>query len=77
MKISTYTDDQLKNSRKAGFKAKRPKKPKASATKKVLENWIGRYNDWVKKVKAGDSKFKGIEADKKARIKLKDQIRNV
>lgn len=75
--IKTITPDQLRKAKKAGFKKKKPKKPKASASLTVLENWVSRYNAWIddakNKIKEADRK----EKEKAKREKLKNQIRNV
>jgi len=63
--ISKLTDIELRAARSAGYKAKRPKKPKGGATLTVLENWVGRYNEWVRKAKAKT-------AEKKAKTTKKD-----
>jgi len=67
--IMTISAAELKAARKGGFKRKKPKKPKQSASLHVMENWVVRYNAWCK-----DAKHKASE-HKKAQ-KLKDQIRN-
>ena len=73
-KIKSYTKDQYANAKKAGMKAKKPKKPKAGASLTQLENWVDRYNSWVDKITEGDKKYKRKEADKKKRESLKKQI---
>lgn len=76
-KIKTYTEDQLKKARRSGLKAKRPKKPKAGATLRTMENYIKRYNEWVDKIKAGAKKYEQKEADKKKRERLRNEIRKI
>lgn len=43
--------EELKAARRAGMKASKPKKPKAK-TITALENYIERYGEWTKRVKA-------------------------
>lgn len=76
--IAKLTSDQLSAARKAGFKRKKPKKPKASATLTVMENWVTRNNDWVKDAKSKVASVKKKEgkkdSDAKKREALKRQI---
>lgn len=66
LKIST---EELRKARKGGFKKKKPKKPKSSASLTTFENWISRNNDFVK-----EAKQRAKDYEKKE--KLKKQIRN-
>lgn len=69
MTISSISAAELSEARKGGFKRKKPKKPKQSASLASMENWIIRYNAWIKDAKAKASDYKKAK-------KLKDQIRN-
>jgi len=75
--IAKFTRDQLKNARKAGFRRKKPNKPKAGASLNSLEAWVLRYNDWVKDMKEKDREHKKNLTDKKKREKLKRDISGV
>lgn len=63
MSLLKISADELRKSRKSGFKRKAPKKPKRSASVQVLENYISRYNSWVKDAKASAKKI-----DRKAQL---------
>ena len=67
------TAAEIQKARKAGVKAKKPRKPK-SKTVNSLENYIVRYNAWIDKLKSGVKKYNQIEANKKKQIKLKATI---
>jgi len=69
MKALTFTNDDKRRARLAGFRKKAPKKPKGK-TENSLENYIDRYNDWVKEMK--DKAKEGKRLDD-----LKDQVRKV
>jgi len=69
MAISKITADELRLARKGGFGRKKPKKPKQSSTLNTLENWVVRYNAWVKDAKAKAAEYKKAKT-------LKDAIRN-
>lgn len=63
------TDADVKNARAAGFKRKKPKKPK-SKTEKSLNSYIERYNGWAK-----DLKSKAAEGRKKIAAELAEKKR--
>jgi hypothetical protein len=67
------TPAEIQKARKAGVKAKKPRKPK-SKTLTSLESYITRYNGWVDKMKDGVKKFNKLESDKKKKEKLKHVI---
>jgi len=67
---SKPTSDQIRDARKGGFKGKRPRKPKAGASLRTLENWGNRYNGWVDKVN-------GARNDNSHREKLKNEINRI
>lgn len=69
MTISKISRDELRLARKGGFKRKKPKKPKQSASLSAMESWISRYNSWVKDAKSKASDYKKAQ-------KVKDQIKN-
>jgi hypothetical protein len=60
--------ENLRIARKGGFKAKQPKKPKMNASTLVLERYVARHNDWVKRVNAA-------AADQRKREKLQKAVR--
>ena len=64
------TSDEMRQARKAGFRRRRPKKPKMSSSKNALENYAGRYNDWCKGMRQAVK-------DGKEREKLQEQIRRI
>lgn len=49
--LKTYTDEELRQARKGGFKRAKLKKPKAGATLTQLENYVSRHNKWVDDMK--------------------------
>jgi len=61
MAYSKFTPEDLRNARKAGFKKKKPKKPKTK-TYNALERFQDRYNQWVKDLKAAATKGKKLES---------------
>ena len=75
--IKKLSAEELRKARKSGFKRKKPKKPKASASLTVLENWVSRYNQWVDDAKAKIKQAAEKEREKKKREDLKAKIRNV
>jgi ADP-glucose pyrophosphorylase len=54
------TTDERRQARLAGFRKKKPKKPK-SRTVNAMENYISRYNDWAKELKSKAKEGKKIE----------------
>lgn len=67
--LASYSAEDLRNAKKAGFKAKKPKKPKAK-THASLTGYVERYNDWVKRMKETAKKGKELKT-------LREQIRRV
>lgn len=64
-KISAET---LRLAKKSGFKAKAPKKPKMNASLAVMERYVARHNDWVKRANQA-------AADQRKREKLQKAVR--
>lgn len=74
--IKSYTETEKQAAKAAGFKAKKPRKPKAK-TERSLINYIHRYNAWVDKLKTAAKKGKG-KLDKKNRlVNLKQKVANL
>jgi len=67
MKALTFSSDDKRRARLAGFRKKAPKKPKGKS-ENSLENYLSRYNDWVKDMK--DKAKEGKKLDD-----LKEQVR--
>lgn len=67
------TPAEISKARKAGVKAKKPRKPRGKSLN-ALEGYVTRYNAWVDKIKDGVKKYNKIEADKKKQQKLKAAI---
>jgi len=65
MKALSFTTDEKRRARLAKFRKKAPKKPKGK-TVSALENWLGRYNGWVKELKGAASEGKKLDDLKKA-----------
>jgi hypothetical protein len=65
MELRKINDETLRKARKAGFKAKAPKKPKQSASATVMKNYIARHNEWVSKANEAAKKSNEKEALKK------------
>lgn len=59
MAISTK---EKQEARKAGFRAKSPKKPKRNASLSVLENYLSRVKEYERKVKDAAAKYRKREA---------------
>jgi len=73
MTVKTYTESEKYAAKLGGFKASKPKKPK-SKTERSLNNYIGRYNIWVDKLKAASKKGK-VKVDAKSKLdKLKTKV---
>lgn len=71
MKLSRKpTSTEISKARKGGFKRKRPRKPKSTASLDSMNNWGERYNEWCKGVAGGCKDFD-------AKNSLRRQIRNV
>jgi len=75
MKISSITADQLRKARKSGYKRKKPKKPSAKSSLTTLENWILRYNEWVRGAKESIAKRERKEKEEEKRKKLLQSIK--
>jgi len=67
MKALTFTSDDKRRARLAGFKKKAPKKPKGKS-ENSLEGYLSRYNDWVKEMKSKAGEGKKLDD-------LRDQVR--
>jgi len=65
MKLSKISREDIRKARKAGFKKKALKKPKASASLGVIENYISRQNDWIKEAKARIQQSKKLDSARK------------
>jgi hypothetical protein len=65
--------EELKAARAAGFKQKKPKKPK-SKTLTALEGWMDRFNAWTKNVKAHAAQDKKNKAQEVKRKQLAQRI---
>lgn len=63
--VARVSPEDLRQARKAGKVPSRPKKPKQSSSLTVLDNYLRRYNEWVKKVKAMASDGRRKETVKK------------
>ncbi len=63
--IKKFTQDEMRLAKKAGFKRKKPKKPKASSTLSVQENYVSRYNAYVDEIKRKAKDAKKKEAIRK------------
>jgi len=74
-KIINFSSAEKAMLNKAGFKTKRPKKPKASSSLLVKENWIGRNNEWVRKGRVKLKDYKQKIADKVKAKKIAEDIR--
>lgn len=73
MTAKTFTETEKEAARAAGFKTKKPKKPK-SKTEKSLNSYITRYNAWVDKLKA-KAKLGKVKVEKKKKLQsLKDKV---
>ena len=73
--LKKYSDKEWSEAKKAGFRRKKPKKPKASASLTVLNNYVTRWNKYVDDVKKAAKKYRTKEAEKKKRDSLKEKIR--
>jgi len=65
MKALSFSPDEKRRARLAKFRKKAPKKPKGK-TVASLENWLGRYNQWVKELKTAASEGKKLDDLRKA-----------
>lgn len=66
MEPKKYTETEMQAAKLAGFKTKKPKKPKTK-TANALKNYIVRYNVWVDKLKA-KAKVGKVKLDEKKRL---------
>jgi hypothetical protein len=67
MQFTKVTADDVASARKAGFKKKKPVKPKGKITEAKVKAYSAKYNDWAKGVKEAAKKHKDTQ-------KLKDMI---
>lgn len=65
MELRKANDETLRKARRAGFKAKPPKKPKRNASVDSMKRYIARHNEWVDKVNAASKKAVEKESLKK------------
>lgn len=75
MALKKLTPVELANARKAGYKKKKPKKPRVAATLNVLENYVVKYNEWVDGARAKIKEQSKKESDAKKRVALSKAIR--
>lgn len=65
MSVKSCSPAQLALARKAGFRKKKPKKPKRSASLATMQNYVSRYNGWMAEMRSKISDYKKREALKK------------
>lgn len=70
-----FSKSDLSKARKAGFKRKKPKRPKQSASLTVWENYVARWNNWVDDAKAKIKEKADKEREKEKKKKLITQVR--
>ena len=75
MNLKKYTDNELREARKAGFKRKFPKKGKLK-TSIAVSNYERKWNSFVDDVKRKASDFKKKEKAKEQLRKDKESIRS-
>lgn len=51
IKVMYYTNEEMARAKMAGFKKKKPKKPKSKSEKSIM-NYITKYNEYVRELKA-------------------------
>lgn len=66
MNIIKVTAEEKRRARAAGFRKKKPKKPK-SKTERSLTNYISKYNAWAKELKEKAKEGKKLE-DLKSKV---------
>jgi len=77
MEALKFTPEQLVKAKKQGFKGKKPKKPTAKASLTTLQNYIVRYNEYVKKIKDKATEYDKKQSDLKKREILKNKVRSL
>jgi len=70
MKALTFTTDEKRQARLSKFRKKAPKKPRGK-TESSLNNFLSRYNDWVKDLKEASKRGKKLDDLKKEVAKAK------
>lgn len=75
--IKKLTPAELASARRAGYKRKKPKKPRASATLNALEAFVARYNEWVDGARAKIKEKAAKDSAVKKRITLQKSIRTL
>lgn len=74
--LKKISNEELRKARRAGFKRKKPKKPKQSASLNAMEGYVSRYNDWVNAAREKIRYAKQKEAEKKRKKDLYKKIRS-
>ena len=74
--LKKLSAQELSKARRAGFKRKKPKMPKKSASLTVMENYVRRWNEYVDAAKAKIKAKAQKEADKKKKESLYNQIKS-
>lgn len=72
--IKKLSAAELSAARKAGFKRKKPKKPRAGASLSALENFVVKYNAWIDAARDKMKARREKEAAAAKRVALKSQI---
>lgn len=75
--IKKFSAADLAAARKAGYKKKKPKKPRAGASLSVLENYVARYNEWIDGARTKIKEKSSKEAAQKKRVALSKAIRTL
>lgn len=73
--IKKISAAELSKARRAGFKRKKPKKPKTSAPLSSWEAYVDRYNRWVDDARSKVKEKASKESAKSKKKKLIEQIR--
>jgi len=69
----SFTSQQIKDARRAGFKMKVPKKPKRK-TEDSIQNYFVRYNNWVDRMKDAASQGAAIRTKREQIQKMKGAL---
>ncbi len=75
MKLLSLSEADKRDARKMGKVRTKPKKPKASASLSVWENYGNRYNDWIRYVQDKAKSYRKKQTDKKKKTDLIKKIR--
>lgn len=73
--MSKLSAEQLREARSSGFKRKKPKAPKTSASLDVWKRYEERVNAWAKAAREKIAAKKKKEADKKTKEALIRKLR--